>query len=326
MKSSSKFLPDSVSGAIRALLLRVWGAIVLAFGIWALLTLLFHNAYMDGFACAGTFGHQSFMGNIVGFLRYIIGWVPAAFLILCIMRCGVSWAMKWDAEYAPEYNLLRGFVAVCVASAAFGMIAPVATYGGLIGAITAVDVHALIGDWCVLIGMLCLGLFICMGGMLLHIKLAHIQSLLMAVLRSVRWVLSLFHLIPPAEEEVEEDEEEAEEEVEEETEDDADEKPKRKARTARKRAVVAREPGEYELPDPMFLLASNFGKNVVTPELRRQATMLETHFAEYGVYGKVENIKPGPIVTLYEFLPDAGLRISKISDTVKKIFDKSSTI
>ena len=317
MKSSSKFLPDSVSGAIRALLLRVWGAIVLAFGIWALLTLLFHNAYMDGFACAGTFGHQSFMGNIVGFLRYIIGWVPAAFLILCIMRCGVSWAMKWDAEYAPEYNLLRGFVAVCVASAAFGMIAPAATYGGLIGAITAVDVHALIGDWCVLFGMLCLGLFICMGGMLLHIKLAHIQSLLMAVWRSVRWVLSLFHLIPPAEEEVEEDEEEAEEEVEEETEDDADEKPKRKARTARKRAVVAREPGEYELPDPMFLLASNFGKNVVTPELRRQATMLETHFAEYGVYGKVENIKPGPIVTLYEFLPDAGMRISKISDTVK---------
>lgn len=318
MKSESKFLPDSVSGAIRALVRRVCGVAILCFGVLALLGLMFHNSYLDGFACASTFGSQSFMGNVVGFVRYFIGFVPALFLILCIMRWGVSMAMNWDAEYAPEYNVLRGFIAICAAAAGFGMIAPSATYGGLIGAIAANDLGALIGGWCVLVGMVCMGLFVVMAGMLLHINLSHIKSLLMTIWRAVRWVLSLFHLVPPAEEDdVEEEEYEEDDEDEEDEEDDEEEKPKRKSRTARKRAPVKRADGEYELPDPMLLEASNFGKNVVTPELRRQAAMLETHFAEYGVYGKVENIKPGPIVTLYEFLPDAGMRIARISDTVK---------
>ena len=317
MKSESKFLPDSVSGAIRALVRRVCGVAILCFGVLALLGLMFHNSYLDGFACASTFGSQSFMGNVVGFVRYFIGFVPALFLILCIMRWGVSMAMNWDAEYAPEYNVLRGFIAICAAAAGFGMIAPSATYGGLIGSIAANDVGSLIGGWCVLVGMICMGLFVVMAGMLLHINLSHIKSLLMTIWRAVRWVLSLFHLVPPAEEDDVEEEEYEEETDEEDEEDDEEEKPKRKSRTARKRAPVKRVDGEYELPDPMLLEASNFGKNVVTPELRRQAAMLETHFAEYGVYGKVENIKPGPIVTLYEFLPDAGMRIARISDTVK---------
>ncbi len=314
MKSESKFLPDSVSGALKSLLRRVCGVVVLSGGALLLLALIFHNSYLDGFACASSFGNQSFLGNAVGFVRYIIGWVPAAFLILGIMRWGVSMAMNWESEYAPEYNILRGFIAVCLGTSAFGLIAPNATFGGLFGAIVAADVSGLIGNWCVILGMLCLGAFIFMAGILLHIKWSHVMSVLMSCWRSIRWVLSAFHLIHPAEsdaeeeEEVEEEEEEAEEEV---------EAPKRKPRTVKKRATVKRGVDEYELPDPMLLEASNFGKNVVTPELKRQAAMLETHFAEYGVYGKVENIKPGPIVTLYEFLPDAGMRISKISDTVK---------
>ena len=43
---------------------------------------------------------------------------------------------------------------------------------------------------------------------------------------------------------------------------------------------------------------------------------MEVHFAEYGVRGKVVGIKPGPIVTLYEFMPDSGVRIVDIRKTV----------
>ena len=311
MKQQSKFLPESVSGAIRALVKRTLGAIILLVGVWALLALIFHNSYLDGFACASTFGRQSLMGNTVGFMRYIIGFVPAIFLILYMMRCGVSMAMNWDSEYAPEYNVLRCFITVCVGAAAFGMVAPDAAFGGLIGAITATDISGLIGIWCVLIGIVLLGLFVFMAGMLLHINWTYVQSMSMSIWYGVRWILSLFHLIPP----IEDTEEEYEEE--EEVEEDEVEAPKRKTRSVKKRSAAKRVSGEYELPDPLFLEASNFGKNVVTPELKRQATLLETHFAEYGVYGKVENIKPGPIVTLYEFLPDAGMRIARISDTVK---------
>ena len=317
MKSKSKFLPDSVSGALKSLFVRVCGIATLLVGALILLALFFHNSYLDGFACASTFGNQSFLGNVASFIRYVIGWVPSVFLVLCIMRWGVSMAMNWESEYAPEYNMLRGFIALCAGAAGFGMIAPSAVYGGLFGAIVATDIGGLIGNWCVLVGMLCMGVFICMGGMLLHIRWYHIQSLLVSCWHGIRWVLSLFHLVPPAEdseEECEEEEEEVEEEDEEEEEADT---PKRKTRATKKRTAVKRVSGEYELPDPMLLEVSNFGKNVVTPELKRQASMLETHFAEYGVFGRVENIKPGPIVTLYEFLPDAGMRISKISDTVK---------
>ena len=124
MKSESKFLPDSVSGALKSLLMRICGGAILLVGAWALLALLFHNSYLDGFACASTFGRQSFMGNIVGFMRYVIGFIPSLFLILCIMRWGVSMAMNWVSEYAPEYNILRGFIAVCAGVAGFGIIVP----------------------------------------------------------------------------------------------------------------------------------------------------------------------------------------------------------
>ena len=317
MKSQSRFLPDNVSGALRTMFLRSCGAVILLVGFWSLIALIFNNSLLDGFACASTFGAQSFMGNIVGFIKYIIGFIPTAFLILCVMRWGASLALQWDAEYAPEYNILRGFIAVCVGAAAFGIIAPSSTFGGLAGAIAAYDISSLIGGWGIIVGLLCLAAFVLMAGMLLHIKWAHIQSMMVSTWRGVRWVLALFHLVPPAEYEEEYEEEEETEEDEEEEEEVEEEKPKRKARATRKRATTKVFAGEYELPDPMFLEVSDFGKNVVTPELKRRATMLETHFAEYDVYGKVENIKPGPIVTLYEFLPDAGMRIAKISDTVK---------
>ena len=74
---------------------------------------------------------------------------------------------------------------------------------------------------------------------------------------------------------------------------------------------------EYELPDPEFLEKSNFGKSVVTPELKQNARAMEVHFAEYGVNGHVTGIRPGPIVTLYEFMPDSGTRMVDVSKTVK---------
>ena len=315
MKSESKFLPDSVSGALRALMLRVCGAAILFLGAWLMLALFFHNSYMDGFACASTFGSQSFMGNIISFVRYIIGFIPSLFLILCIMRWGVSMAMNWEPEYAPEYNMLRGFIAVCVGAAGFGLIAPSATYGGLAGAIVANDIGGLIGAWGVLFGLVFMGVFFVMAGVLLHIKLAHIQALLLSVWRWVRWLLSLFHLVQPAEadEEYEEDDEEVEEDDEEETEEE--EKPKRKSRSSRKRAIVASGASEYELPDPSFLELSDFGKNVVTKEMKDNAVHMEECFATYHINGHVTGIRPGPIVTLYEFLPEDGTRIADVTKT-----------
>ncbi|MBR3147822.1 MAG: DNA translocase FtsK, partial [Alphaproteobacteria bacterium] len=93
-------------------------------------------------------------------------------------------------------------------------------------------------------------------------------------------------------------------------------KPKRR-KASRRKPSVSGEVREYELPDPELLEKSVFGKNVVTPELKRNAEAMEIHFAEYGVNGKVMDIHPGPIVTLYEFMPDSGTRMVDVSKTVK---------
>ena len=318
MKSESKFLPDSVSGALKSLFMRVCGAAILLIGLWAMLSLIFSNSYLDGFSCASTFGAQSFMGNIVGFIKYSIGFIPALFLILCLMRWGISMAMNWDAEYAPEYNILRGFVAVCAGAAGFGITAPSATFGGLVGAIASSDVQSVIGSWGVIFGLVCIGVFFVMAGMLLHIKWSHVQSLMYRIWYAVRWVLALFHLVPPAEEEEYEDDEE-DEEGEEETEEDEEgedeeEKPKRKRR--KKKVEEDEEEVEYQLPDPAFLKRSDFGKNVVTAEMKKNAVNMEGYFSTYRINGSVTGIRPGPIVTLYEFLPEEGTRMADVKKTV----------
>ncbi len=300
----------------------------MALGLWALFALMVHNPYLDGFAAASTFGNQTAMGNIVGFVRYLIGFVPGMFLFLCIARWGLSWMAGWQVA-SPEYNLLRGFVAICLGAAGFGLIMPSSTYGGLAGAIVGADVSKIIGGWGVVVGILCLGGFFVLAGMLLNIKWAYLVQLGRMLYRAVRMVLSVFHLAPAvdaqndADTEDVDDEEYADGDDAESDTDDAPKKSVRRKRAAKKtasRAVrTSRTVGdnEYELPDPAFLERSNFGKNIVTPELKRNAAAMEVHFAEYGVRGKVVGIRPGPIVTLYEFMPESGVRMVDISKTVK---------
>ncbi len=318
MSKQSKFLPDSMSGALKAMVWKLVGIAVFAFAAWAVLALLVHNPYLDGIAAAGNFGHQSIMGNVVGFLRYAIGFVPALFVLLCIGRYGLTLLVGYTEDSTPEYNILRGFVGVCLGAAGFGLIAPRTTFGGMIGAIAAADVSGTIGAFAIPIGVLCIAGFLLIAGVLLHISFADIMRIVRIVWRMARYVLTAFHLMRPAVADEESDEEESEEDAEEEeTEEEAAPKPRRKPARRKTELKQSGEVVEYELPDPEFLEKSNFGKSVVTPELKQNARAMEVHFAEYGVNGHVTGIRPGPIVTLYEFMPDSGTRMVDVSKTVK---------
>ena len=48
-------------------------------------------------------------------------------------------------------------------------------------------------------------------------------------------------------------------------------------------------------------------------ELRRLAGALETKLASFGVKGTVTAIRPGPVITIFEYLPAPGVKISKIA-------------
>ncbi len=318
-------MPDSVSGALKNVTRRMIGVVLVVFGIWAIFALMFHDPYLSGFAAAGSFGRQSVMGNIVGFVRYAVGFIPAMFVFLCVTRLGGALVVRRDAFDAPEYNLLRGFVATIMGAFGFGLIMPGGTYGGLAGYLVATDITRIIGNVGILVGIACLVVFGFLAAMLLHIKWAHIRGVIKSMWHAVRLILAAFHLITPPEPVDEESESESEDAVTDVT--PRRTRPSRRASRATSAPIAATAVatpnfghaahGEYQLPDPKFLEKSVFGKGVVTPELKRIATAMEEHFAEYGVRGSVVDIEPGPIVTLYKFMPDSGVRMSDVSKTVK---------
>ncbi|MBO5662844.1 MAG: DUF87 domain-containing protein [Alphaproteobacteria bacterium] len=331
MAKNSKFLPDSVSGALKSLLSRVFGGVVCVFGAWATLALIFYNPYLDGVAVASSFGAQSWMGNLVGAVRWLVGAVPGVFLFMCLSRWGLVKALGLGISDTPEYNFLRVFISLCLGAVGFGLISPSATYGGIFGAIAANDLTLIMGKMALLPGILCLVAFMWMGGVLLHIKWAHLRMAMRITWRWIRWLGSAFHLTraecAPS---VLESDAPIEEEPEVPTEGDVPKKARRSLlgrKSAKTIAAAAPKVAEavpkkvratsvYKLPDTKLLERSNFSKYVVTPELKQNARSMEVKFAQYGVRGKVVGIKPGPIVTLYEFMPDDGTRMADVNKTV----------
>jgi DNA segregation ATPase FtsK/SpoIIIE-like protein len=70
----------------------------------------------------------------------------------------------------------------------------------------------------------------------------------------------------------------------------------------------------FELPD-MGLLDKH-SRSVAAfdeDELRRLAGSLEEKLASFGIKGSVTAIRPGPVVTIFEYLPGPGVKISKIA-------------
>ena len=319
--SKSNFFPESVSSALKVLGKRVCGGLMMGLALWACGAMVLFDPFLDGFAVVSTFGNQSVMGAVVGFLYYFIGVVPTLFVVLCVARWGLAWLANWSDDSSPEYNFLRFFVALCVGAAGLGLIMPSHTWGGMFGAIAAHDLFSIMGNWCIAVGVAAVLVFAALASVLLHIKWVHIKNACHIVWRAVRWLLSVFHLMPV---QYSEDEEYDADEYEEESAEEETTAPKAtKRRAARKtarggaaRATRVVGAHEYELPDPAFLEDSHFSKNVVTPELKRNASAMEIHFSEYGVDGKVVGIRPGPIVTLYEFLPNMGVRMADIKKTV----------
>lgn len=71
---------------------------------------------------------------------------------------------------------------------------------------------------------------------------------------------------------------------------------------------------EYELP-PLKLLDYDAPQvKPVDPEVARaEAAKLVKTFGDFGIEGRVREIRPGPIVTTYEFVPAPGIKVSRIA-------------
>ena len=69
----------------------------------------------------------------------------------------------------------------------------------------------------------------------------------------------------------------------------------------------------YQLPPSSLLHVSEGHTTVREDALRAEAQVLVEKCAEFGVAGRVEQINPGPVVTTYEFRPDAGVKYSRVT-------------
>jgi len=75
----------------------------------------------------------------------------------------------------------------------------------------------------------------------------------------------------------------------------------------------SRRPGAYTLPPPSLLDPAKAERKVDERELMDAARHLEVKCREFSVEGSVVQIHPGPVVTTFEFKPDAGVKYSKVT-------------
>ena len=74
-----------------------------------------------------------------------------------------------------------------------------------------------------------------------------------------------------------------------------------------------RKKGAYTFPPMALLDAPKTERKIDERELMEGARLLEDKCREFSVEGSVVQIHPGPVVTTYEFKPDAGVKYSKIT-------------
>ncbi|HET7101903.1 MAG TPA: DNA translocase FtsK [Terriglobia bacterium] len=76
--------------------------------------------------------------------------------------------------------------------------------------------------------------------------------------------------------------------------------------------LSSRNHGRYKLPSTALLRPPDPEERIDENELKARALRLTEKFAEFGVTGTVTQIHPGPVVTTYEFKPEAGIKYSRI--------------
>jgi len=85
----------------------------------------------------------------------------------------------------------------------------------------------------------------------------------------------------------------------------------------------------FRLPTLNFLEKNIFSqnkKNIDNAELTKNSEFLEKILLDFGVEGKIKRVSCGPVVTLYEFEPASGIKVSKIVSLADDIARNTSSV
>jgi len=86
------------------------------------------------------------------------------------------------------------------------------------------------------------------------------------------------------------------------------EKPAKKSSDAK----IAKTNANYKLPPINLLREGERSQKLDEEELKNRARAIEEKCLEFDVQGRVTQINPGPVVTTFEFKPEAGIKYSRI--------------
>ena len=75
---------------------------------------------------------------------------------------------------------------------------------------------------------------------------------------------------------------------------------------------IAKGTPNYKLPSATLLYEGERGQRLDEEELKQRARAIEAKCLEFDVQGRVTQINPGPVVTTFEFKPEAGIKYSRI--------------
>ena len=91
--------------------------------------------------------------------------------------------------------------------------------------------------------------------------------------------------------------------------------PQPKPQPQQEQFVFMKNPGDFELP-PLSLLDTYEKKDqeIQQQSLIMNSRLLEKKLKDFGVDGQVTEVSPGPVVTMYEFEPAPGVKISRITN------------
>jgi S-DNA-T family DNA segregation ATPase FtsK/SpoIIIE len=82
----------------------------------------------------------------------------------------------------------------------------------------------------------------------------------------------------------------------------------------RAKTTMPRIAGGYKLPSSSLLHRPDEQQAIDPDELKLLAQVLTEKYAEFEVHGQVTQINPGPVVTTFEFKPEAGIKYSRITN------------
>jgi len=101
------------------------------------------------------------------------------------------------------------------------------------------------------------------------------------------------------------------------------------AKRADKQPALNLASGDYELPALGLLAEPVAVKDTHTlsdEALEENARMLEAVLADFGVKGRITAVRPGPVVTLYEFEPAAGVKSSRVISLADDVARSMSSV